>query len=255
MVLDSDSYPGLFSMMEAITQNEKIFRDNYDVISQTLSSFSNAISKLVTIEYSQSLAQVIPQLMSKEYCNSMLESIEVTGAVLTRAAELLIHASNADDSAVLDESTVESLQKVTPLVPEEQQEKFQSIISPKPKEKGKILSIENVKWLLGIVLPILVSLYLHNLPDKNAEKSLRLQETQTESINELSESAAGFSETFEQFIERLNEEGLNINLNINMIENGNNTALEIVDSADDLVVPDTQNNDADSQGTNQHPQP
>lgn len=24
MVLDSDSYPGLFSMMEAITQNEKI---------------------------------------------------------------------------------------------------------------------------------------------------------------------------------------------------------------------------------------
>ena len=51
------------------------------------------------------------------------------------------------------------------------------------------------------------------------------------------------------------EEGLNINLNINMIEDGNNTALEIVDSADDLVVPDTQNNDADSQGTNQHPQP
>ena len=107
---------------------------------------------------------------------------------------------------MLSEETAVALQELTPLVPDEEQESFAEII--KPSKSKKLLSTENVKWLLGILIPMIFTLWLRTLPDKNAEEANQRQAESNAIQQREAELLENGVEALQQLLEHLDQSGI-----------------------------------------------
>lgn len=177
------------------------------------------ISKQIALINSPQVQEQIKFINSPEYQEAMRfwTSAETQAVIrhwnsstvqnMIRAASALRTQAKAkpDTSLPVEEHTLSSLRVAAPLVPEESREKFAEITAAEPGNGRKILTAENIRWLLGIIIPILFSLFIHYLPDANAEEGLRLQRENNELQRESNELQRESNESDKRIIELLED--------------------------------------------------
>ena len=168
-----------------------------------------------------------------------LES-DITSRVLADAKDAVLALSELLTSAEITNSALDSLQKLLPLVPEEKREEFGKIVAPEKSKEWKLITAENIKWLLGIIIPILVTIYLHQLPDKNAEESLQLQREELAVKQEENELRRENMELFCEFFDYIKENGIGFSEQISTLPEQFDTFENDTDPIGDLVVSDEQ---------------
>ena len=165
-----------------------------------------------------------------------------------------------EESIEIPESTLESLRELSPLVPEEKREEFSEIIAPAKAADRKILTVENLKWLIGIILPI----FLYLLPDKNAEEHNQLHKDSNEIARETVELLEPDSEEemVEKFLKYLDDNGFALMKKdevvydqLEGIPNCVGALEEDIDAFGDSSILDGQNDNADDQTENHDFQP
>lgn len=214
------------------------------------------ISEQAALINSPQYQEQIKLLNSSEYremlrfLNSPVAQEEMRHLNSPAVQDMIKHANSLRTQAKADpdafvqvkEDTLTSLRAATPLIPEESQEKFNEITTIEQGEGWKILTAENIKWLLGIIIPIIVSICLYNLGSKNAEEQLEL----LSGLNEIGEEIVELldrnsEESYEDFPEE--------------IPGYQGVFNEDVDAISDLVAPDRQDNDAANQSSDQNLKP
>lgn len=182
--------------------------------------------------------------VSKEMQNILLENLK-------QIAKMLTDCYWTGESVEVSIETMESFHKFAPYVPEKEQEEFNKIIAPEKSNQRKILTVENVKWLLGIIIPILFTLYLHQLPDKNAEESLQLQKEQIATEQEENALQRESTELLREFFEYIEENGVSFPEQIGPLREQIDAIENDTEVIQNLVVPDAQHEEADDQEENQ----
>lgn len=238
-VSSSDYYPGIVPTIMAIkdilAQNIETVIVGYNSVAQTFSAIADTIGKL----------------MSEEFSESMLQSIEAINTVLNSwSSALCDDTKDVQDCITLDEKALESLQEVIPFFPEEKQDEFQEAITPKFGERTKELSVQMICQIITWILMILS--LLSSVPDSETKDIMR---EQIESTNKIENSLGHLAEAIENSIKSVDNRNIEVTLNVNIIGNGDDTILEIVDDSDEFVVPESQNSETQDQRDVQEPQP
>lgn len=199
------------------------------------------------------LAENFREVFVASMNSELTELANVTSTLIQQLNAAQRTFAENEKGLALSNETVTSLQELKPLVPDEQQESFAEIVTP--SKSKKLLSVENIKWLLGILIPMIFSLFLRALPDKDAEEANLLQaesnailQTDVDLHQEDTELRREEIELFHEFFEYLKENGICIPAqveglphDVQTIENDLDAVLDVSDTVQ--AVPDGNGQD------------
>ena len=215
----------------AIQTNTKAIEDSLTTIASNIVSNSLPSAELLS-NILEDMAQAIMQIaqMGHETCHQLAESIEIP------------------------EGTLEPLRELAPLVPEDKREEFEEIVAPEKAAEKKILTIENIKWLLGIILPILFTFYMNQLPDKTAEEHNQLHREEIATQQEEIELRKEEIKLFREFFDYVKENGIGLPEQVDVVPEHVETIDEDVDALHGPDLPDPEANDHPDQPPGQDSQ-
>lgn len=151
--------------------------------------------------------------LSTGISDSIQMTSNISGALIDSMIQSLLAIAkefqNVDYAAIAEE-TLETFKELEPFVPEKEKEKFKEIVEPPKEKKRKILTAENIKFLVGLIIPMLFSLYMYNLQNKTDEEQLRLKRESNAIEERKAEALEAISsgEAFKQFFDYLKDNGL-----------------------------------------------
>lgn len=175
-------------------------------------------------EAAKKLVESMSGLFTEDYTKSLQASLS---ALVEKLGTLPINELQEESYILVPDEKLEPLREMAKFVPEEKQGEFQEIISP-AKEKDKILTPANIIALLALICSIVSML-----------NSFKPQDMSEDSKN-------FFREEFGQIV---SESGNTININVFFDSSckHEDVAIEGTDVTRDLIVPDGQDKDADTQ--------
>lgn len=167
----------------------------------------------------QTLLDSTAELLTENYMELLLASIS---SMAKQLEEYQFDSLQPEQYISVPKETLEPLREMTKFVPEEKREEFQEIVSDKESKASKILTVENVKWLLGLIIPMLFSLCLFYLPNKNEEKSLQEDQKQTAIMQEQVDSTDRLADNIGDLIHCIENIGSYIHIQIDIAPNNIN---------------------------------
>ena len=159
------------------------------------SRMADIIAKQADISSTVIALNVLSDSIAEHVSKDMLESVQLSLRTLPVWAGHLRQtmqgqemSSSLSNTVEVSNNTLESFLDFSPLIPEEQRKEFQEIVSPEQGKEHKILTIENLKWLLlfiaTLLAPILPKL-IEEEPTKYEEASMQAQYEFLEKFQEL----------------------------------------------------------------------
>lgn len=227
-----------------------------DVIQLMQSRMTNILAQQIDITATSnallSLSSMLGDMLSSELGASICAAHEASPVLLEtlkQAAQVLSECYSETDPIEISNRDFESLQSISPLVPEEKKEEFEKIVAPEKSKERKLITAENIKWLLGIIIPILFSLYQQSFSNKSEEERLQLHRESNDIAREIVEALEQDSEGtgIEKFLQYLDDNGFALMKKNDVvceqferIQNCMSVFEEGIDAVDDLVVPNKQ---------------
>ena len=148
--------------------------------------------------------------------------------------------SPEDSPVEVSTDTLEMLRELSPLIPENDCEEFDEIISPEKSKERKILTTENFKWLIALILSIVMPLLIHYLDSKPSESELASIQLQEEFLDKFQELIDAIELQNDQSVKFIDEPGILRNQ---------------FQSSVDLATPDIQDDGAPNQDSVQEEKP
>lgn len=137
-------------------------------LTNTLQMMQNRMADTLTQQMGMYCAADMVKDLSSCAANALstgiMDSIQMTSDISEVLIDKMIQSlvaiakefQNVDYAAIAEE-TLETFRKLEPFVPEGEKEKFKELVEPQQGKERKIFTAENVKWLLGIIIPVLLS--------------------------------------------------------------------------------------------------
>lgn len=229
----------------------RAFRYGEDSITRNVLDSMSANKKLAEPLFA--LANVLLEAIANGDLQSLQQSFEAISIIVYQWEKLCKNSIYPNLSIPISEETINSIKKLAPFIPEKEQEEFQEIISISPKEGQKVLTIDNFKWLLGIIIPIIFSFVLKYAPDSSQEEQLRLQREQNEIILRIAESLESGSDDneFEKFLEFFDNRGIVSPESTDIVIVHQETAVEQINILDNTSQSVADSVDSDVQRKNE----
>lgn len=181
--------------------------------------------------------------------NLELSGLIKTSSILAQQlAEVQCVPTNSEKTVAIDEETAAALQEVASLVPDGERKNLEIVIAPAKKEH--FLSLENLKWLLGVLVPIIFALLLRTLPDEKAEENIQLQREQNaieQRENELREAEV---KMLAEFLDYLEQSGVGFPAQVDSVAEDVDTIDEDINAGFDDANTGSDEEDADSENEN-----
>lgn len=172
-----------------------------------------------------------PIQILQDYClynvtNSINSSLEKLNNSISLIALALNHITN-DLMVSVSDKTISSFQQFHEYVPNDQKPEFEEIVSIKPDQSERKLSGENIRFLVGLIFPIVASIAINYLPDSYEAKIEKQNEILIEQnqqiidlLQDIKQNTACRDELIESVVEAINS----LNEDIGVSEDTVNTS-------------------------------
>ena len=174
-------YNNFFEAAQQIQKNISALYDFYAQAPQTIAA--NVEAWRVALESVNSYSRSIG---IAEQLSSALASLSFAGTehAVARSAELigafnsLVQKNREPAEIAVSDDVIASLHELSEFVPRDQKEEFENITQISPGVKGKLLTADNIKFILSIVFSLIISLVVKYAPDPATDEILQNQQIQ-----------------------------------------------------------------------------